>query len=148
MGFAHNIGVTVVQTLTESAPDPEEPLFAEDILVKAAALIEAQILYKAVKNPNAIILEIRQVLRKVFLRQAEYRNVNTHGLGELVDQIEVCLDPDPSRIVLNTHSEVLSEIDRYLYNRRCHVCGMKIPGSTTHEQIDCDEYLVEDLMSE
>lgn len=123
----------------------DKPLFAREVLERASEYLTARLLGRAVKRD--LMFQIRQTLREIFLQQACDRNLNPHGLAELIDKIKVEINTDRAgSIVLHVTEDLMDEIDRYLYNRKCYVCGMKIPGGNSHPQEECDGHLVEDVM--
>lgn len=125
-------------------------LFTDDILDAALDIIETRHLGKHLKKSalRQIVMEVRRTIREIFLNQAKKRNLNPHGIGELADKLVCEIEIVGGNLHLHINSEIIPEMDRFLCNQRCQVCGMKLPGAHHHNQEECDNYLVEDLMSE
>lgn len=121
-----------------------EILLTDDILDRISSNLIGRLYGKPIE-PN-LLFEIKTVIRNAFLDQASIRGLDPHGLGEIVNKIKITVDQ--SNIVIDANEDIRNEIDMYLGNKQCRICGMKIPYSHDHSHDECDTELVNRVMVE
>jgi hypothetical protein len=126
------------------------PLLADAIIEEILSTVLARLLGRRIDSN--LLLEIKIIIRNVFHHQASIRGLNTYGLEELVDKIHIDISQSGisgiSGVTLNASHHVINEIDRYLGNKQCHICNMKIPCFRRHSHDECDVSLVASIMDE